>query len=116
MSAEINRETDRLLGQLVADGAEHKRQLSACFQKLDALSRDLSEHSGVAKEALRLASEIAAEIKADITPTIDDYKSLKAKGAGVLAFIALLGAGLATGLQKLWSAMSGPNGGGSGPY
>ena len=109
--SEETRDTDRLLGQLIAVGEEHKRQLSAVFTKLDQLSRDHQEMAGVAKEGLRLSMETSQELRSAIRPALADLVALRGKGLAVLSFIALLGAGTATGIQKAISIFH--TGGGS---
>lgn len=84
------------LGKILAQGDEHSRVLAAMFGQVDKLRSELSETAGVAKEALRLATETNIQITTNIAPHVDDYKNLKAKGLGVLGFIALLGGGVAT--------------------
>lgn len=102
-----DRETDRLLGQLLADGKEHARQLEALFRRFDGMLEKQTESFGVAKEALRVANEVAKELKEEIHPTVADYKALKAKGAGVLGAVAVLGGGVATVAQKAWTTVMG---------
>ena len=102
-----DRETDRLLGQLVAQGDELARQMEAAFRKLDAITTQYHEINGVAGKALDLSMQTSLLIKQEIQPVLTDYKNLKAKGAGVLGAVAVLGGGVATVAQKAWSAIMG---------
>lgn len=96
------REQGMQLGRIVAQGDEHTRQLTALFRVVDDIRREQSETSGVAKEALRLATSTALELQKEVVPHIEDYKGLKAKGFGVLGVIAILGGGAATIIARVW--------------
>lgn len=100
------REQGMQFGKILAQGDEHGRQLTAMFNKMDKLQSELSETAGVAKEALRLATETNVQIKTNIAPHVDDYRNLKAKGLGVLGVIALMGGGAAAGIGKLWALVA----------
>jgi len=101
------RETDRLLGQLVAQGDELSRQMEAVFRKLDSITEQHHKINGIADKALDLSMQTSILIKQEIQPVLSDYKSLKAKGAGVLGGVAILGGGVATVAQKAWAAIMG---------
>lgn len=101
------REQGMQLGKILAQGDEHGRQLDALFRAVDNIRKEQAETSGVAKEALRLATETNVHIKTNIAPHVDDYRNLKAKGLGVLGVIAIMGGGVATGAAKLWTLLAG---------
>ena len=95
-------EISMMLGRIANQNDEHTRQLSALFHQLDGLKREHAEIAGVAKEAIRQSAETSRVIREEIRPYIDDFRNLKAKGAGVLAVIAVLGGGAAMAIERMW--------------
>lgn len=90
------------LGKLEASTDEVLRQLRALFAKLDQQRKDMHEIGGVAKEAVRQATQNKEAIEKDLRPTIDDYKALKNRGLGVIAIIGLLASGAGVIATKLF--------------
>jgi chromosome segregation ATPase len=90
----------RLLGRVEAELAEGARQRDALFNKLDDIEKMIHEQNGAMRV---LAAQVAqqskdhAELKEiiedEIKPVVDDYKGLKNKGMGVIAFIGFVSAG-----------------------
>lgn len=93
--AEID-QISKQLGELIGAERENSRQLDAIWKKLDAISREQQETNGLAKEALRMASENERNMREEIKPAVDDYKTLKAKGMGALAMAGLISSGVWT--------------------
>lgn len=101
------REQGIQLGKILAQGDEQDRKITAVFVLLDKIRQEQAETSGIAKEALRLSTETSVYLKANITPHVEDYRNLKAKGLGVLGVIAIMGGGAATVAGKVWVAFWG---------
>jgi len=95
-------EISMMLGRIANQNDEHARQLTALFNQLDGLKREHIEIAGVAKEAIRQSTETTRILREEIRPHIDDYRSLKAKGIGVLGVVALMGSAAGVVLDKLW--------------
>lgn len=90
------------LGKLEASTDEVLRQMRALFVKIDAQRKDIHEVGGIAKEAVRQATENRDKIRDEIKPTVDDYKKLKNQGMGVIVFVGLLASGAGVGLAKIY--------------
>jgi chromosome segregation ATPase len=88
------------LGRLRAQAEEAERQRGAQFRKLDTISDQVAK---VAGQIELIASQIASvkkELEDDIKPAVQDFKSLKSKGLGVIGVVALLGSGAGAIIQK----------------
>jgi chromosome segregation ATPase len=90
----------RLLGRIEADMAEGARQRDALFKKLDNIETIMHEQNGAAKLLAAQVAELAKDqidlvkrIDEQISPAVEDFKSLKNKGLGVIAFIGLASSG-----------------------
>lgn len=92
------------IGKLQGTSEELLRQVGALFVKMDKQQTALNEATGVAKEALKMAASNQATIKDNVLPTIEDYKSMKNRGLGIVMFIGFLGSGVGAAITKYWSS------------
>ena len=96
-------EISAAIGSLRTQAAETTRKQEATFRKLDKISEQVSELTGQIRLVVEQVSEIKKELDEEIRPPVQDYKSLKAKGLGVLAFVAILASGTGAGIIKVSS-------------
>lgn len=92
-----------IIGTLRAEVRENRRQHEAAFKKLDAIEDKLTELNGAVKLLAEGHAELKRRVDLDIAPAVSDYKAMKNKGLGVIAFIGLLGSGVGAGMFKFLS-------------
>ena len=102
----------RLLGRVEAELAEGARQRDALFKKLDDIEKMIHEQNGAMRVLATQVSqqskdhaELKTIIEEEIKPVVDDYKSMKNRGLGVIAFIGFASAG---GGAFLMNLLAGP--------
>ena len=97
----------RDLGKLIAKAEEAERQRAAMFRRLDEVKAQNSETHGVAKEAMSQVGDLKRHVAEKVDPVIEDYRTLKNRGIGVLAIIALLAGSIGAAGNKLLSTLKG---------
>lgn len=102
MTGDID-EISAALGSLKAQVTEGNRQREAQFKKLDTISTQLIEVIGQVRLVADQVTTLKMEIETDIKPAVSDFKSMKAKGVGVLAFVAFMASGAGAFLQKMFA-------------
>ena len=91
-----------IVGTLRAEVKENRRQHDASFKKLDGIENKLTELSGQLKLLAESHSDLKLQVNEEIKPTIADYKAMKNRGMGVIAFVGLLGSGVGAGIFKFF--------------
>jgi hypothetical protein len=94
------------IGRIQSVLEEGTRQRDAMFRKLDTMADRLSEVGGRVAMVADGHANLKAKIDGQIIPAIDDMKSLKAKGLGVLAAIGLLAGGAGSGITKILAKLT----------
>ena len=100
--ADVDR-ISQILGALQAEVQENQRQHHASFKKLDAIEEKINKLAGAIELIALEQRNIKKEIDDDIKPAVQDFKNLKNKGLGIIAFIGLMGSGTGAALAKWFS-------------
>ena len=95
----------QFLGQLSAENAESLRLNNALIQKIDALTVDLQHLSTEVKLMGERHLQLEDEVN-EIKPIVEDYRKMKDRGFGVIAFIGLVSAGFGAGAVSLLSKLT----------
>lgn len=98
----------------MVEGNGTQRELGSIQATLSAIQTDLQDAKNARRQVYQKLEEQGREIaglKSDVAavktavdemrPHIDDWRTTKAKGLGILVGVALAGGGVATGLSKL---------------
>ena len=97
--AEID-QLSEIIGKLNAEVAENQRQNTALFRKLDAIEEKITKMAGAVEMVASKQMELEADVKENINPVVADYKAMKNRGIGVIAFIGLASGGVGAALAK----------------
>jgi len=89
-----------IIGTLRAEVAENQRQHAASFRKLDSIEEKITKLAGAVELIAAAQTRIENEMKEEIRPAVSDFKALKNKGLGVIAFIGLASSGIGAALTE----------------
>lgn len=93
-----------IIGTLRAEVKENQRQHSASFKKLDSIEEKITKLAGAVELVITRMDNMEKKIATEIDPVITDYRAMKNKGLGVIAFIGFLGSGIGAGLFKYFNS------------
>lgn len=95
------------IGQLKAENTESQRQRDAMFKKLDRISDDITKLRGAVEMLAKDHASTAQKVHEDIMPTIIEFRNLKQRGMGIIAFIGLIGSGIGATLITAYQKWTG---------
>ena len=93
-----------IIGTLRAEVKENQRQHSASFKKLDSIEEKINKLAGAVELVINRMDTMEKKIMTEIDPAITDYRAMKNKGLGVIAFIGLVASGTGATLAKWLSS------------
>jgi hypothetical protein len=99
-------EINRMLGSLSADAAEAQRQREAMWVKLDQISNCVTEMCSQMKMIALQQSATELKISTHVMPAVEEMKTLKQRGIGVLTVAGLLGGSAWAGVTKVFEKVS----------
>lgn len=98
-------EVQRSLGRIEGDLKNFGSQCETLFKKFDRANEELIEQRGQIKLLASQSTEAKILYEATIKPVLEDFKSLKNRGIGMVFGVSLasgsVGAGVATILARL---------------
>lgn len=100
-------EISMTLGKLLAGQDESARVQKALFAKFDEMRDQQLKTVGAVELLAADHAVLKAKVVVDIEPAVKDFKELKQRGLGALAFVGLLGGGAVVGFQKLLASLTG---------